>query len=47
MEKIVQFDDFTTQIQSDEIAYHGGQPGADWINDFDDRDDDDDEFIDD
>ena len=42
MEKIVQFDDFTTQIQSDEIASRGGRPGADWINDIDDDDDDDD-----
>ena len=46
MEKIVQFDDFTTQIQSDEIAARGGKPGADWINDFDDQEDDD-EFVDD
>ena len=47
MEKIVQFDDFTTQIQSDEIAsVRGGKPGGDWINDFEDLEDDD-EFVDD
>lgn len=37
------FDDFTTQIQSDEI---GAKPGMDWINDYEDNDDSD-EFIDD
>lgn len=31
------FDDFTTQIQSDEIAARGGKPGGDWINDFEDE----------
>jgi hypothetical protein len=36
------FDDFTTQIQIDE---KGGQPGGDWIDDFEDTDSD--EFIDD
>ena len=36
------FDDFTTQIQSDEI---GAKPGMDWINEY--EDDDSDEFIDD
>ena len=41
------FDDFTTQIQSDEIASIGGKPGGDWINDFEDNDDDDDDFVDD
>ena len=35
------FDDFTTQIQSDEIASRGGYPGGDWINDFDENERDD------
>ena len=35
------FDDFTTQIQSDELAAVAGQPGSDWINDFEDIEDDD------
>jgi hypothetical protein len=47
MKKIIQFDDFTTQIQSDEIASRGGHPGGDWINDVEDPDDDDGEFVDD
>ena len=32
------FDDFTTQIQSDEIA---SRDGVDWVNDFEDDDMDD------
>ena len=30
------FDDFTTQIQSDELA---AREGMDWVNDFDDIED--------
>ena len=35
--------DFDTQIQSDEIASIGGRSGQDWVNDVDDRDND--EFV--
>ena len=35
-------DDFDTQIQFDELAAVAGQPGSDWINDFEDIEDDDD-----
>ena len=38
----MKFNDFDTQIQSDEI---GARPGMDWINDHEDEDDD--EYIDD
>lgn len=44
MEKVKQFDDFTTQIQSDELASLGAKPGGDWINDFEEVDNDDDEY---
>ena len=41
MEKIKQFDDFTTQIQSDELASLSAKLGSDWINDFEEADNDD------